>query len=70
MRKVPNLAPEKAKISFQELSKERPKDLMKFYGMSERAIEKQVHHHCGDATQKEQKKVYEEVYGHGRHRKN
>lgn len=63
-RKVTNVVSDryKSKISFREMVSERPKDLMKFYGLSEHKLQQELGKHCGDAKQLEQREVYKEVY--------
>lgn len=62
-RRVPNLCTSKPRVSFREMTNEKPSELMKFYGISEKGMQQELNKHCGDATQQQQKKEYEKVYG-------
>ncbi len=68
-RRVISPIANKARISFQELSKDKPSELKKFYGMSEHGLQQELAKHCGDAKQIEQREVYKEVYGWGTNKK-
>lgn len=61
-RRVRNVMGNSPKISYRELTQERPKDLIQHYKCGEVGLQQQINKHCGDQSQAVQTKFYHEVY--------
>lgn len=61
-RKVPNVMRSRPKVSFHNLMNEKPSEMMKTCGLSERGFQQEWNRHCFDAKPSEKEAFIKQIY--------